>query len=295
MTSSNPAPSGNIIVGVDGSPSSEHAVVWATDQAQLEHLRLTLVHTQRNVPATEMAWLSQAGISPRRVNEQTEIESERVLERARSLAADRRPGVPIETVSGYGDARKQLLQMASGATMVVVGTRGLGPVAGLLLGSVSGALVRHSEAPVAVIRPPRPEAQGVMLAADGSADSLPAVEQAFREASLRGLPLTVAHCVWDGLLAQARWVRVAPTDPYGDEARLQLSETLAGMAEKFPDVPVEIIVGRGAIDAFVVDMSQTCELLVLGRPPLSLGQRLTLTALTTAIAEHAHSPVLVVP
>ena len=294
MTGSNPR-SGHIVVGVDGSPSGEHAVLWAADEAHLQRLPLTLVHTQRSVPATELAWLSTAGISPRRVEAESQAAAERVLQRARSLAADRHPDVPLETVTGYGDARRQLLEMGHSAAMVVVGTRGHGPVLGLLLGSVSAALVRHSDVPVAVIRPPEPEAQGVVIAADGSEASLPVVEQAFREASSRNLSLTVAHCLWDGLLAQTRWVAVSSSDPYGEKACRQISESIAGMADKFPDVPVDIKIARGAIDAFVVDMSQRYELLVIGRPPLSLGQRLTLSGLTTSIAEHAHSPVLVVP
>jgi nucleotide-binding universal stress UspA family protein len=294
MTSSNPR-SGHIVVGVDGSPSGEHAVLWAADEAHLQHLPLTLVHTQRSVPATELAWLSTAGISPRRVDAESQAAAERVLQRASSLAADRHPDLPLETVTGYGDARRQLLEMGHSAAMVVVGTRGHGPVVGLLLGSVSAALVRHSDVPVAVVRPPEPEAQGLVIAADGSEASLPVVEQAFREASSRNLSLTVAHCLWDGLLAQARWVAVSSSDPYGEKAYRQISESIAGMADKFPDVPLDIKIARGAIDAFVVDMSQRYELLVIGRPPLSLGQRLTLSGLTTSIAEHAHSPVLVVP
>jgi len=179
--------------------------------------------------------------------------------------------------------------------MVVVGTRGHGRVVGLLMGSVSGALVRHSEAPVAVVRPSEGATRGVLIGADGSEASLPAVEHAYREASQRGLPLTVAHCLWDGLIAQARWTAVSDTDPEGVEARLRIAESIAGMTEKFPDVDVRIAIARGTVDAFLVDMSKQHDLLVIGRPPLSLGQRLTLSGLTTSIAEHAHSAVLVVP
>lgn len=295
MTTSKRSVSGAIVVGVDGSPSSEHAVMWAAEEAHLQNRGLILAHAQTKISANEMAMLSSAGIHPHQVNEQIRVGAERIVERAHSLATDRFPDVPIEIVMGQGDARKQLLEMASASSMVVVGTRGHGPVVGLLLGSVSGALVRHSEVPVAVVRPGHTGSRGVLIAADGSEDSLAPVEYAYREASQRHLPLTIAHCVWDGLLAQARWSALSATDPLGEEARIRIAESVAGMAEKFPDVPVDVKIARGAIDGFLVDISEKFDLLVIGRPPRTLGQRLTFSGLTTSIAEHAHSSVLVVP
>lgn len=295
MTTPNPTPRGDILVGIDGSPSSEHAVSWAAEEAHLQHRGLILVHARTKVPPADLASLAAAGIPPRQVYQRIDVDAQRIVARARALVTDRFSDVPVEDVMGYGDARRQLLEMASGSSMVVVGTRGHGPVVSLLLGSVSGALVRHSEIPVAVIRPRREETRGVLIAADGSPDSLVAVEAAYREASQRRLPLTIGHCMWDALMAQARWSSVSPTDPVGDEARIRIAESVAGMTEKFPDVTVDVRIASGAIDAFIVDMSQHFELLVIGRPPRTLGQRLTLSGLTTSIAEHAHSSVLVVP
>ena len=69
--------------------------------------------------------------------------------------------------------------------MTVVGTRGQGRVVGLLLGSVSGALVRHAKTPVVVVRPVPSPRRGVLIAADGSEESLGLVEHAARERLLR--------------------------------------------------------------------------------------------------------------
>ena len=295
MTNSNPTTTGNILVGIDGSPSSEHAVMWAAEEAHLQQRGITLVHAKPKLPAGEMAWLAGAGIHPHAVAQQIDSSGQRIVDRARALVKDRFPEVPVADVCSYGDPRHQLLELASESPMVVVGTRGHGPVVGLLLGSVSGALVRHSAIPVAIVRPGHEESLGVLIAADGSPDSLVPVETAYREASQRRLPLTIAHCLFDGLMAQARWAAVSSTDPFGDEARIRIAETVAGMAEKFPDVSVDVKIARGDIDAFLVDMSQRFDLLVIGRPPRTLGQRLTFSGLTTSIAEHAHSTVLVVP
>jgi nucleotide-binding universal stress UspA family protein len=296
MTSNVPTTSSHIVVGVDGSPSSEHAVQWAADEARLQHRGLTLVHTEKQLSTGELTWMGNAGYAPRQVNAEMDREAERVLERARAMASDPYPGIPIETVLGYGDARKQLLAMAATAPMVVVGSRGHGTLAGLLLGSVSGALVRHAECPVAVVRPPRTSGGGVVIAADGSEDSLDLVEHAYREASWHQAPLTVVHCLWDGLVAHAGgWTSVPDLDPEAGEARLRIAESVAGMAEKFPDVEMSVKLTRGAIDACLVDLSARYDLLIIGRPVHPLRVRLSLSSLTTPVAEHAHCPVLVVP
>jgi len=223
-----------------------------------------------------------------------DVDAERILERARSMAAEVSPDITIETALSYGDARRHLLDLAPTAAMVVVGTRGHGPVAGLLLGSVSGALVRHADGPVVVVRP-APGDGGVLVAADGSEESLALVEHAYREASLHQTPLTVVHCLWDAPMARTRWATVVEDDPAAEEARLGISEAVAGMGEKYPDVELRVLVTRGAVDACLVDLSAHYDLLVIGRPTRPLLLRLTTSGLTTPVAEHAHGPVLVVP
>jgi nucleotide-binding universal stress UspA family protein len=286
---------GSIVVGVDGSPSSEYAVMWAAEEAALSHRRLVLVHARQRIGADELAWLSTGGIPTQRVDNQLQAAADRVVERARSLAADRSPGVAIETVVADMDARSLLLDVGGTADLTVVGTRGRGRVASLLLGSVSAALVRHSQRPVAVIRDREERGHGVLVGADGSAESVELVELAYREASLRGMPLTVVHCLWDGLMAQARWATVDATDLEADEARSRISESLDGTGEKFPDVAMEVLITRGAIDACLVDLSARYDLLLIGRPIRPLVLRLTMSGLTMPVVEHAHCPVLVVP
>ena len=83
--------------------------------------------------------------------------------------------------------------------MVVVGSRGLGPVASLLLGSVSVTVSKHASSPVVVCRPHPPLSPpqvGILVGVDGTALSLPAAELAFRLAALRRCTLTVLHSCW---------------------------------------------------------------------------------------------------
>ena len=285
---------GAIVVGVDGSPLGEHAVLWAAEEARLQNRSLLLVHAIEPVSANQLAWLSSAGIPPHQVNREAQDVAARVIERARTLADDRRPAERVETEIRLGDPRRVLLDHAERAPLVVVGTRGHGRVAGLLLGSVSGAVLRHATCPVAVVRPGPAESRGVLLGVDLSLAGLPAVEAAFGQASQRRLPLTVVHCLWDTLIGRDAWAHLDPSDPDADEARRLVAETLAGAQEKYPDVAVRVEITRGAIEDCLVDLSQRHELLVIGRSAGRL-RHLTWGAHATTIAEHAHSPVLVVP
>jgi nucleotide-binding universal stress UspA family protein len=63
------------------------------------------------------------------------------------------PDVGVERVVTEDPPARSLLHHARGARLLVVGSRGHGPVAGMLLGSTSQALVHHSPCPVAVVRP----------------------------------------------------------------------------------------------------------------------------------------------
>jgi len=294
MSTNTDTRTGAIVVGVDGSPLGEHAVLWAAEEARLQNRSLLLVHAIEPISANQLAWLSSAGIPPHQVNREAQDVAARVIERARTLADDRRPAERVETEIRLGDPRRVLLDHAERAPLVVVGTRGHGRVAGLLLGSVSGAVLRHATCPVAVVRPGPAESRGVLLGVDLSLAGLPAVEAAFGQASQRRLPLTVVHCLWDTLIGRDAWAHVDPSDPDADEARRLVAETLAGAQEKYPDVAVRVEITRGAIEDCLVDLSQRHELLVIGRSAGRL-RHLTWGAHATTIAEHAHSPVLVVP
>jgi nucleotide-binding universal stress UspA family protein len=285
---------GAIVVGVDGSPHSDQAVLWAAEEARTQHRSVLLVHAIKPISANELAWLGAAGIPPHQVDRHAHQVALRVIERARSMANDLLPAAQVEALLHRGDPRRVLLDLAELAPLAVVGTRGHGRVVGLLLGSVSGAVLRHASCPVAVVRPAPQLSRGVLLGVDGSQAALPAVEAAFEQASQRGLPLTVVHCLWDALIGRSTWAQLQPSGPEENEARLRVAEALAGTRQKYPEVDVRVELMRGAAEDCLVDLSQQHELLVIGRSEGRL-RHLARGALATAIAEHAHAPVLVVP
>jgi nucleotide-binding universal stress UspA family protein len=288
---------GSIVVGVDGSHHGEQALAWAAEEARLQERPLTIVHAERALGAYDRGWLAQAGIPPSQVTADVRKDSEELIHRAHTLAAVTAPSIEIEVALRVGDARDVLLALANRASMVVLGSRGRGPVASLLLGSVSVALSRQAACPVVVLRPREDRARphGVLVGTDGSGRSMTTLETAFREASYHGLPLTVVHCRWEALAGPGGWRTVGASDPIHDDAQIRVAEVLAGLREKFPDVDVKVNVTAGHVDQCVADLSRAHELTVIGRHAHTLLERVGSFSLTTAIVEHACGPVLIVP
>ena len=240
--------------------------MWAADEAHLQHRELIARLTpRRRSRQTRWRWLSSAGIHPDQVTSRSESapsDSWSALAPLRRIAC---PETSIETV-----VAAETLAACSWTSEHRRHDRGRyrghGHVAALLLGSVSGALVRHSEHPVVVVRPRQTAGRGVLIGADGSAESVELVELAYREASLRELPLTVVHCLWDGHGGAGPLGRRRGHRPPGEEARLRMAESVAGWARSSPTSRWRSSHSRGH-RRLPVDLSTHHELLVIGRPP----------------------------
>jgi nucleotide-binding universal stress UspA family protein len=131
----NPDPSdGPMVIGLDGSEGASLALEWAIDLAEATGARIVAVHAP--MLGANNAMMNAASQS---------------LEQWCAPIAAR--AVPFEMRIEPGDARTTLERIAdeTGAALLVVGTRGLGPVRGLLLGSVAGYVARYSERPIAIV------------------------------------------------------------------------------------------------------------------------------------------------
>ncbi|MCZ7461803.1 universal stress protein [Streptomyces sp. WMMC940] len=142
---------GPVLVGVDGSPASEAAVDFAFAEAALRGTGVLALHayTPWNAPLPPPQDPSMPYANP--PGALTEAE-ERLL--AEALAGRRAtyPGVPVEHEVVRADTRKALIEASGSAQILVVGARGRGGFKGLLLGSVSQAMLHHADCPVAVVR-----------------------------------------------------------------------------------------------------------------------------------------------
>ncbi|GGX90697.1 universal stress protein [Streptomyces fructofermentans] len=132
-----PAGTGPIVLAVDGSPAGEEAVAFAFAEAALRDAEILAVH----------AWL------PDHVAPGTGAEgAERLLARALAGHGERYPDVTVRHEVLSGETRETLIRASRSAQLMVVGARGRGGFTGMLLGSVSQALLHHAHCPVAVVR-----------------------------------------------------------------------------------------------------------------------------------------------
>jgi nucleotide-binding universal stress UspA family protein len=135
------------------------------------------------------------------------------------------------------------------------------------------------------------------VGADGTPESLPVIEFAFAQASLRGLPLTVLHAYWDAVAAVAglRSGSEQVPDPSDvEELRVVLSGSVAGFSEKYPDVSVSLRLQHGLVDE-VLTRGQSWGLVVVGRHPMDSVWRMLTGGIATAVLERAQSTVAIVP
>lgn len=292
-------PRGSIVVGVDGSDHSDRAVRWAAEQAHLENRPLVALVAAGDPSPAEVGWSGAvAGADP--ADDHRSLPGVRDLaERATELARAHRPGIDAVACATVGDPRDVLTDLSASAHLLVVGSRGRGAVRSLLLGSVSAALTRSALCPLVVCRPGDVEPSGgVVVGVDGSVESLPVIEFAFQQASLRSLPLTVVHCFWDVVAAAAGFREASGevlNDPDLEELRIVLAESLAGFREEYPDVKVDLVLRHGLVDEALTRHGSRWDLVVVGRHPVDSLHRTLIGSIGTAVVERAHCPVAIVP
>ncbi len=147
-----PVTPGTIVVGVDGSDHAKRALVWAAEQAALEGRPLTVVHVVDGNDLPPPARAGSPGEQPQPVPEPLST-ARAIVQDAVASAEASRPGLDVVGAPRLGDPRQQLVELSETAHMIVVGSRGRGPFAGILLGSVSVSVAKHAKCPVVVVRP----------------------------------------------------------------------------------------------------------------------------------------------
>ncbi len=142
-----------IVVGVDGSDGSIRALEWAAAEARLRRLPLKLVRAWHPPPDlyVGIGWTNLDGDA---LGDLRKLAGRR-LEEICAERSDLLEGLDVERVVVEGAAASALIDAAAGADMLVVGTRGHGGFAGLLLGSVSAQCAHHSPCPLVIVPPPR--------------------------------------------------------------------------------------------------------------------------------------------
>lgn len=136
-----------IVVGVDGSDHAEAALEFALEEAALRGASLRIV-TAWELPSA----VAVGGVFTPQVFDVFPQEAQAVLSKALARALELQPTVPREGKVIEGPAAAALLEEARDAAIIVVGGRGRGGFANLLLGSVTQQVVHHASCPVVVVR-----------------------------------------------------------------------------------------------------------------------------------------------
>ncbi|MFU8874074.1 universal stress protein [Micromonospora sp. SL4-19] len=281
-----------VVVGVDGSPSSLTAAEHAARAAVARSRPLHLVH----------GYLHPLGygvpLNPYDLGVPAPTaESHRMLEQVAAELTDRHPTLRVEVRQVPGGAGVTLVQESRRADLVVVGSRGVGGFAGLLLGSVSSQVAQHGHCPVLVVRPaeePIPVDGPVLVGVDGSEPASLAVRLAADEAVRRGTDLVLVH-VRPPERAGAVPQEAAESASAG---QAESAELLAGAAAQVrADHPVLTVVERPvratSPEQALIEASGEAALVVVGSRGRGGFAGLLLGSVSQALVQHAHCPVLV--
>ncbi len=282
---------GAVVVGIDGSTPGNRALDTALEAAVSEHRSLHLVHCYEPYPAVMGMTAPLADVTAT-----IEAAAQNVLRAAQHYVEERQPGLEVTTGLSKNDARHSLVALSERAALLVVGSRGLGSVRGMLLGSVGSYVSQHAACPVLVVRPdPTGATTRILVGADGTAASVSAIEFAIDHASMRRLDLTVVHLVPDAVYAgYGIWRELDEDLDHLPRHRLDLAESLAGLREKYPDVDVEVRLERGNPGPSLIKMSAHYRLLVVGAERRSRLSTMLHGSVSRVVVEHAHCPVAVV-
>jgi nucleotide-binding universal stress UspA family protein len=287
---------GNVVIaGTDGSDPSLRAVEWAAREAALRGALLRIVAVP--VLPRRMSWQSAPHSTPDTVADTIRRSYEQALATAAACAAEAEPDVAVETALLQGRPARALAEAAADASMLVVGSRGAGGIAALLLGSVSRYVATVAPGPVVVARETE-AGHGEVVVGIRDLDQDKAIAFAFDEARLRRARLRAVHA-WGWFLPE---MRLTGTERPGADARDVTAEAADWLAdlltfwrEKYPDVEVAPDVAHGSPARVLAGASARADLVVLGRNSADDSWQPSTGATAHALLSHAHSPVAIVP
>lgn len=269
-----------IVVGYDGSPGSDLALRWAAREAGERGVGLTVCHAWA---PEDLALLTESALF-----EQARQRGEQLLDQALRYIEPIVGADGAEKLLADGSAARVLCEHSETAGMVVVGPRGHGRLAGMLLGSVAWQLAGHGQGRIVIVRGTERRANcepgPVVTGVDGSAASRAALEFAAEEAALRHAPLVAVCALADapGALGGAR----------------QMEDEFAGLMTGWEKEHPEVTVLRQVTDCSprtaLLEAAAGAQMLVVGCRGRGGFRGMTLGSVTSALLHHAPCPVGIV-
>jgi len=279
----------HIVAGTDGSDGSKAAVRWAAREAQRRGTPLRIVH------AFDWEWhAARYNIGDEFLDEarrHADTVTAGAADEARSVA----PAITVEVHALIGNPVPRLLESAADADLLVVGSRGRGGFASLLLGSVSQRLAAHAPCPIVVVRG-HSRTGPVVVGVDDSAAADQVLDAAFTAAADCGASLVVIRTylpptpLW--LASDVSSVQVETPEQDAIELE-QLENQLASWRGKYPEVPVEILVSHDSAAAVLVGVSKGAQLVVVGSRGHGALAGAFLGSTGMQLLHHSDCPVLI--
>jgi nucleotide-binding universal stress UspA family protein len=285
-----------VVVGVDGSASARIAAEWAADEAARRHAALSVVHAYPwplvHVPDD---------LLPVKVGPQIREDARLMVAEVVAELQSRTPGLVITSDVVATNPVDLLVDESKRAQLVVVGSHGHGGVREMMIGSVAAAMSAHGHSPVVVVRGPTPYSEPptegpVVVGADGSPHSRPAIAYAFATADRLGAPLIALH-TWSDVNVEAPYGSPywqVDWDAVQEDERRVLAEQLAGWQQDYPDVKVDRIVTRDRPVRSLLDAAQTAQLVVVGCRGRGGFTGMLLGSTSRALIHHCPCPVAIV-
>ena len=278
-----------VVVAIDDEDPDLLLLGWAAAEAAFRGTRLVICHVCEWRPGDQPPRPMDEGRDP-----DLRLGPERVVAAALDAVRAAFPDLPVSGAIGTGNPVRGLLTLSEEAAMIVVGARGIGGFAGLLMGSVSGQVAEHASCAVAVIKPVDGTATDVVVGIDGSAQSAEALELGLAEARRTGGTLIALHAYRYPPVAAA----YAPNPGYGDAgirelAEQTLADALDDVEDHNPDVKIERRVDHGPAARVLLAAAEGAAVLVVGARGLGGFTGLIAGSVSQQVLRHAHCPVLV--
>ncbi len=264
---------GPIIVGVDGSRAAINAAVWAIDEAISRDVPLRIVHVTH---------IRHASIAPKVQFSLEKEYAETSLRQARAVIEATGKPVKVETAVLRGDVDETLAEESRQASMICVGSVGIGRISRVLFGSTAVSLATRAHCPVAIIRTnsdaPAPSRGRIAVVVTDEPGNDAVLQAAMEEARVRR----------EAIVVLGTWQRDLGQIPYEE-----LDRRAGGWMNRHPDVDVRSVVSHTGMASFLETTDEPISLAVIGSPdvdriPSLVGPR------SQAILPHAECSILVV-
>lgn len=293
-----------VVVGYDGSETGRTALDVGVREAARRKVSLTILHAYV-LPVTPVpVGIEYSGETEHRVREAAEKQLADAVDWA-TMAA---PGIEVTGELETLPAAEALIERGRTASLLVLGSRGLGGLGELVLGSTAIQVATHATCPTVVVPPEErvvdagPEAGRVVVGVDPSPSSDSAIAFAFEEAALRGIGLTAVHA-WDAPFFDSPGGKggVIPRHILHEDFAAVISQegeildaSMTGWQDKYPEVDVRRVLVHQQAAAALIGASAGAELLVVGSRGRGGFTSLLLGSVSYKTLHRAHCPVAVV-